>query len=242
MSTLLDYRRMAEGSRSAIRPRRLCEHAQAGAQASADSDCAHALRDHRAASWRRTGGRERRRPHALCRRRAAGRTHHRDRPRARRRRPPGVQRAGRDLAGELGRPLCAQSRPARRAARPEFSRGRPRGDRQRRRLPLPHDQARRVSVGKSLQRVASESYPFQLSSAPTSRSRLVTQMYFPGDPLLELDPIFQGMPEPAARERLVCALHHRDDRCPSARSAIGSTSCCAAEMRRPLERRGGGAR
>jgi len=33
-------------------------------------------------------------------------------------------------------------------------------------------------------------------------SRLVTQMYFPGDPLLDLDPIFLGTPE-AARERLV---------------------------------------
>lgn len=33
-------------------------------------------------------------------------------------------------------------------------------------------------------------------------ARLVTQMYFPGDPLLALDPIFQGTPA-AARERLV---------------------------------------
>ena len=33
-------------------------------------------------------------------------------------------------------------------------------------------------------------------------SRLVTQLYFPGDPLLDLDPIFLGTPE-AARERLV---------------------------------------
>ncbi|HTJ99622.1 MAG TPA: protocatechuate 3,4-dioxygenase subunit beta [Bordetella sp.] len=33
-------------------------------------------------------------------------------------------------------------------------------------------------------------------------SRLVTQMYFPGDPLLALDPMVQGVPEPA-RERLV---------------------------------------
>jgi protocatechuate 3,4-dioxygenase beta subunit len=33
-------------------------------------------------------------------------------------------------------------------------------------------------------------------------SRLVTQMYFPGDPLLPLDPIFQGTPE-HARDRLV---------------------------------------
>ncbi|CCD36220.1 Protocatechuate 3,4-dioxygenase beta chain [Candidatus Paraburkholderia kirkii UZHbot1] len=33
-------------------------------------------------------------------------------------------------------------------------------------------------------------------------SRLVTQMYFPGDPLLDLDPIYQGIPE-HARKRLV---------------------------------------
>lgn len=33
-------------------------------------------------------------------------------------------------------------------------------------------------------------------------SRLVTQMYFPGDPLLALDPIYMGIPE-GARERLV---------------------------------------
>jgi protocatechuate 3,4-dioxygenase, beta subunit len=34
-------------------------------------------------------------------------------------------------------------------------------------------------------------------------SRLVTQMYFPGDPLLAIDPIFQSIPDAAARERLV---------------------------------------
>ena len=33
-------------------------------------------------------------------------------------------------------------------------------------------------------------------------SRLVTQMYFPGDPLLAFDPIFQGTPE-RARDRLI---------------------------------------
>jgi protocatechuate 3,4-dioxygenase beta subunit len=36
--------------------------------------------------------------------------------------------------------------------------------------------------------------------------RLVTQMYFPGDPLRAFDPIFNSVPEPAARERLVCAF------------------------------------
>jgi protocatechuate 3,4-dioxygenase beta subunit len=34
-------------------------------------------------------------------------------------------------------------------------------------------------------------------------SRLVTQMYFPGDPLLAIDPIFQSIADAPARERLV---------------------------------------
>jgi protocatechuate 3,4-dioxygenase beta subunit len=34
-------------------------------------------------------------------------------------------------------------------------------------------------------------------------SRLVTQMYFPGDPLLPFDPIFNGVPDAKARERLI---------------------------------------
>ena len=38
---------------------------------------------------------------------------------------------------------------------------------------------------------------------PCVLTRLVTQMYFPGDPLLPLDPIFLGIPDAAARERLV---------------------------------------
>jgi len=33
--------------------------------------------------------------------------------------------------------------------------------------------------------------------------RLVTQMYFPGDPLFQFDPIFQSVRDPQARERMV---------------------------------------
>ncbi len=33
--------------------------------------------------------------------------------------------------------------------------------------------------------------------------RLITQMYFPGDPLLPYDPIFNGIPDAAARARLI---------------------------------------
>jgi protocatechuate 3,4-dioxygenase beta subunit len=40
---------------------------------------------------------------------------------------------------------------------------------------------------------------------PTIATRLVTQMYFPGDPLLDLDPIYRSTPA-AARERLVAAF------------------------------------
>jgi protocatechuate 3,4-dioxygenase beta subunit len=38
--------------------------------------------------------------------------------------------------------------------------------------------------------------------------RLVTQMYFPGDPLFALDPIYQSILDPAARERLVAGYDH----------------------------------
>ncbi len=37
-------------------------------------------------------------------------------------------------------------------------------------------------------------------------ARLVTQMYFPGDPLLAIDPIYQAIPDAAARARLVAAF------------------------------------
>src|SRR5215207_1909658 len=35
------------------------------------------------------------------------------------------------------------------------------------------------------------------------RSRLITQMYFPGDPLFEHDPIFQSVRDPKARQRMI---------------------------------------
>jgi protocatechuate 3,4-dioxygenase beta subunit len=36
--------------------------------------------------------------------------------------------------------------------------------------------------------------------------RLVTQMYFPGDPLFAQDPIFNSVRDPKARERMICAF------------------------------------
>jgi protocatechuate 3,4-dioxygenase beta subunit len=41
---------------------------------------------------------------------------------------------------------------------------------------------------------------------PELSSRLVTQMYFPGDPLMAHDPILQSIPDPRGRERLVASF------------------------------------
>jgi protocatechuate 3,4-dioxygenase beta subunit len=38
---------------------------------------------------------------------------------------------------------------------------------------------------------------------PAFATRLVTQMYFPGDPLLDFDPIYQSIPDLKARQRLI---------------------------------------
>ena len=43
---------------------------------------------------------------------------------------------------------------------------------------------------------------------PNFLSRLVTQMYFPGDPLQPLDPIFNSVDDEAARNRLVATYDH----------------------------------
>jgi protocatechuate 3,4-dioxygenase beta subunit len=41
---------------------------------------------------------------------------------------------------------------------------------------------------------------------PAFATRLVTQMYFPGDPLLAFDPIFNGSADDAARQRLISSF------------------------------------
>jgi protocatechuate 3,4-dioxygenase, beta subunit len=40
--------------------------------------------------------------------------------------------------------------------------------------------------------------------------RLVTQMYFPGDPFFDYDPIFNSVPDPTARERMVAHFEIHD--------------------------------
>ncbi len=41
---------------------------------------------------------------------------------------------------------------------------------------------------------------------PAWSTRLVTQMYFPGDPLLAFDPIYNSIPDEAARQRLIASF------------------------------------
>ena len=41
---------------------------------------------------------------------------------------------------------------------------------------------------------------------PAFVTRLVTQMYFPGDPLFFQDPIFHSVPDPRDRERMICGF------------------------------------
>jgi protocatechuate 3,4-dioxygenase beta subunit len=41
---------------------------------------------------------------------------------------------------------------------------------------------------------------------PSFASRLVTQMYFPGDPLIPFDPILSSIPDPRGRELLIARL------------------------------------
>ena len=41
---------------------------------------------------------------------------------------------------------------------------------------------------------------------PAFATRLITQMYFPGDPLFDQDPIFQSVRDPGARRRLISSF------------------------------------
>ena len=58
--------------------------------------------------------------------------------------------------------------------------------------------------------------------------RLVTQMYFPGDPLFFQDPIFNSVRDRGARERMVAGYDHDATAAGVGAGLPSSTSCCAA--------------
>jgi protocatechuate 3,4-dioxygenase beta subunit len=45
---------------------------------------------------------------------------------------------------------------------------------------------------------------------PAFAQRLITQMYFPGDPLLEADPIFLALPDRVVRQRLIATFDWKE--------------------------------
>ena len=65
--------------------------------------------------------------------------------------------------------------------------------------------------------------------------RLVTQMYFPGDPLFAYDPIYQSVRDPQARERLISTFDLATTDARVGARATASTSCSAGSGATPLE-------
>ena len=142
-----------------------------------------------------------------ARRRADRRTHRGHRPRRRRRRPPGAPPARRDLAGQCGGRYVHK----------------------RDQHPAPLD-PNFTGVGRCLTdddgtyrftTIKPGPYPwknhhnawrpahihFSLFGTDFTQ-RMITQMYFPGDPLFALDPIYQSITDQKARDRLVAAYDH----------------------------------
>ena len=115
--------------------------------------------------------------------------------------------AHRGVAAQRQRPLRALERdgvPG--PARPQLPRCRPDVDRRRRRIPLHHHQARPYPWANHPNAWRPSHIHFSLLGTSWG-SRLVTQMYFEGDPLLPLDPIFNSVPA-HARDRLVASYDH----------------------------------
>ncbi len=118
------------------------------------------------------------------------------------------------------------------ATRSKFHRRGPHRNRRGRALRVRHDQAGRVSLA-AITRMPGVRRTFISRSSGTSFvSRLVTQMYFPNDPLFAYDPIYQSIPDERARERLVSSFDMTPDPAGLGARRIASTSCCAAVNRR----------
>ena len=125
-------------------------------------------------------------------RRADRRADHRQRPRARRGRAAGRAHAGRNLAGERGRPLPAPDDQHDAPLDPNFNGGG-------RTLTDAEGRYRFVTIKPG-------AYPWRNHYnawrpahihfslfGPAFATRLVTQMYFPGDPLLDDDPMYTSI-------------------------------------------------
>jgi protocatechuate 3,4-dioxygenase beta subunit len=102
---------------------------------------------------------------------------------------PCAQHPGRILAGQCRRPLPAQEGHLSRPDRPEFRRLRTDLTGRDGYLLLPHRQARRLSLAQQRQRLAAGAHPCLGLRIQAFAQRLITQMYFEGDPLIPRCPI-----------------------------------------------------
>ena len=117
----------------------------------------------------------------------------------------GAEHAGRDLAGQRRRPLRPCRRPAPRAARSELHRRRPHRHRRR-------GYYRFITIKPGAYPWRNHHNAWRPAHIHFSLfghsflSRLVTQMYFPGDPLFAFDPIFNSVTDEKARDRMVSSF------------------------------------
>jgi protocatechuate 3,4-dioxygenase, beta subunit len=116
---------------------------------------------------------------------------------------PGV--AGRDLAGQCRRALPACEGRLPRAARPQFRRLRADDDRRGGALRVPDHPPRRLSLAEPGQRLAADAHPL-LGLRTGFGQRLITQMYFEGDPLIARCPIAHTVKDRGQLDRLVAPL------------------------------------
>jgi protocatechuate 3,4-dioxygenase beta subunit len=90
--------------------------------------------------------------------------------------------------------------------RPEFRRLRADPDGRERLLLLPHRQARRLSMAQPWSTTGGPPISMSRSSATAFGQRLITQLYFEGDPLIPICPIVQTIPTPDAVDQLTARL------------------------------------
>ena len=124
------------------------------------------------------------------------------RPGIRHRGQAAAQHAGRGLAGQRRRPVPPSLGQLAGSAGPELHRRRTVPHRRRGPLPLHHDQAGPYPWGNHYNAWRPAHIHFSLMGRAFTQ-RLVTQMYFPGDPFFPYDPIFNSVRDEQARERMI---------------------------------------
>ena len=148
---------------------------------------------------------------------------------------PVPRHAGRAVAGQRGGALPARGGPPSRAAGPQLRRRRPSRDRRRRAATGSSPSSPARTRGGNHDNAWRAAHIHLSLFGRAFAQRLVTQMYFPGDPLFFQDPIFQSVRDEAARERLISRFDLEQTVPEWALAYTGSTSCCAGGRETPME-------